>query len=297
MAASVSALACLYVLGFGLAQALQWPAVHQSPQEVLPNLELSLAPPQHPWPQVAAELGNLEEGREAMENENMVRLQHEVNKAIVDARRRIGDAMGRVARMFDDSHVSGAILTRKSAAMLEQLPQSTLGSSALAVKVHVLPASPPDPALRPVIDNLESHRADQEKDLFETAIGELSALTTFVVDELEAQIESHINSIAGTSAASSLGKAAAALFQQRGKQMPTQANVRVVPTDVAYPTVSSLVQGLEERRDIAENVERKIMLDKQLDLLLACNSAIEEGLKVTISRILAQYSAVSKKSA
>lgn len=293
MTASVKLLACISLLGRGLVQGLQWPAVQQSPQEMLPNIELSLAPPQHPWPQVAAELGNLEESREAMENANMARLQQDVNKAILDARRRIGDTIGRVMRVFDDAQVASATLMRKSAAMLQQLPQNTLGPSVLAVKVNVLPASPPDPALRPAIDNLESLRADREKDMFETAVGEFSALTSFVVNELEAQIESHINSIAGTGVASFTKKTAMA-FLERGKQLPAQANVRVLPTDVTYPTVSSMVQGLEARRDIAENLERKLILDKQLDLLMACNRAIEEGLGAAISRILAQYGSATK---
>ena len=86
------------------------------------------------------------------------------------------------------------------------LPQDTLGSSVLAVKVNVLPANPPDSSLKPAIDNLETLRADREKDMFESvracslsseaclakrvllwkAAGELSALTTFVMNELEA---------------------------------------------------------------------------------------------------------------
>lgn len=294
MKTSVQGLVYFCLLGFGLVRALQWPGVQQNPQEMLPNLELSLAPPEHPWPQVAAELGNLEESREAIENSNMARLQQEVNKAILNARQRIGDAIGRVMHVFDDSQVATAVLLRRSTALLQQLPQNTLGPSVLAVKVNVLPASPPDPVLRPAIDNLESLRADREKDMFENAVGEFNALVTFVVNELEAQIESHIDSIAGSSAMALTHHKKVPALLERSEQIPAQANVRVVPTDVTYPTVSSMVQGLEARRDIAESVERKFILDKQLDLLMACNSAIEEGLGVAISRILAQYSGAAK---
>jgi hypothetical protein len=52
--------------------------------------------------------------------------------------------------------------------MLQQLPQDTLGSSALAVKVNVLPANPPDGSLRPAIDNIESVRSSEEKDMFDS---------------------------------------------------------------------------------------------------------------------------------
>ena len=73
----------------------------QSGPDALPNIELSLvalaldvplcfwtcfvflceAPPLHPWPQVVAELGRLDENRERMENANMHKLQEEFNKA------------------------------------------------------------------------------------------------------------------------------------------------------------------------------------------------------------------------
>ncbi len=50
---------------------------------------------------------------------------------------------------------------------LRQLPQDTLGSSVLSVKVNVLPANPPDPSLRAAIDDIEFLRSDKEKDMFE----------------------------------------------------------------------------------------------------------------------------------
>lgn len=108
--------------------ALLRPPVQQSLQDMLPNIELSLvlahllaclhflsrpykvqAPPQHPWPQVAAELGNLEESREHIENANMDRLQREMNKALLEARRQIGDTIGRAMRAFDDPRMAGAV--------------------------------------------------------------------------------------------------------------------------------------------------------------------------------------------
>ena len=98
------------------------------------SLELNTlcTPALHPWPQVAAELGNLEESREAMENANMARLQQEANKATLDARRRIGDTIGKAMRVFDDPKVASTILTKW---LYNACYQSTaiLVSSALAV--------------------------------------------------------------------------------------------------------------------------------------------------------------------
>jgi len=70
--------------------------------------------------------------------------------------------------------------------MLRQLPQESLGSSVLSVKVNVLPASPPDPALRPKIEGIEQVRADGEQSMFGKARGDARALTSFITNELEA---------------------------------------------------------------------------------------------------------------
>lgn len=289
--------ACVYLYLLQPAWALQWPVVQQSSQDLLPNIELALAPPQHPWPQVAAELGNLEESREQVENANMGELQQEVNKATRDVRRRIGDVIGRAMRVFDDpkfaAYVSAARRGRSSINFLQQLPQDTLGSSVLSVKVNVLPASPPDPSLRSAIDNLESARADHEKEMFETVSGEVGALSTFVVNELEAQLQTQIAAFAGAGAL--MHKRTPPFFLQAlSEQLPAQANIRVLPTDLAYPTVSSMVQDAEGRRDIVENLERKRILEHELDFLTACNRVIEEGLQASVSRILAQYGTAAK---
>ena len=88
-------------------------------QDMTPNLEISLAPPIHPWPQVAAELGNLEESRESMENAMMNDLQSKFNHAAAEARHRIGDVIGRAMSGFNDPGLAGAAFhIRRSAALL-----------------------------------------------------------------------------------------------------------------------------------------------------------------------------------
>merc|ERR1711924_457120 len=81
------------------------------------------------------------------------------------------------------------------------------------------------------------------------------------------------------------------------RQSPAQTNVRVVPTDSSYPTVASMVQGMEQRRDAAESLVHKRILEKELDFLMACNSAIEEGLQGGVARIMAKYGPASARAA
>ena len=110
--------------------ALQWPVLLQSADDASPNIELGLvhghgcacawvvvivslaiqAPPLHVWPQVAAEIGQLTDSRERMENANMDKLQQEFNKAEAEARRRIGNAIGKAMRAFDDPLLAHSIL-------------------------------------------------------------------------------------------------------------------------------------------------------------------------------------------
>ena len=74
-------------------------------------IELAMqAPPLHVWPQVAAEIGQLTDSRERMENANMDKLQQEFNKAEAEARRRIGNAIGRAMRVYDDPLLARSIL-------------------------------------------------------------------------------------------------------------------------------------------------------------------------------------------
>merc|ERR1719399_1857972 len=80
--------------------ALKWPSIQHDLSDVQPNVEISLAPPIHPWPQVAAEIGDLESKREQIENTNMAIFQQELNKATADARRQIGDIVSRAFSVF-----------------------------------------------------------------------------------------------------------------------------------------------------------------------------------------------------
>lgn len=290
-----------------IAWGSQWPAVQSDAHDALPNVELSLAPPLHIWPQVAAALGSLEERRETMENANMDKLQEAFNAAMVEARHKVGDIIGRMMRRFDDPRLAKAIFAgrmQSKSAMFRELPQEALGSSVMSVKVNVLPASPPDAVLKADIDNIELQRYEGEKHMFEAeAFGELRTLTKFILNELEVQMQSNMNSVLeGKETAVTMRKSIKSiksesipLFLQKGtKQLPEQANVRIVPMGAEYPTVVSMVQDMESRRDITEKLEMGRILEKELDLVMVCNNAMEEGLKAAVARILAQYGPMVK---
>lgn len=68
-----------------------------------------------------------------------------------------------------------------SATFIQQLPQDVLGSSALSVKVNVLPANPPDAALSNNIEALEATRSDEEKSVLES----VHRLIVYVVSKMK----------------------------------------------------------------------------------------------------------------
>lgn len=276
------------------SHASSWPDVDQTMEKTFPNIELSLAPPRHPWPQVAAELGSLEESRESMENALMDRLQRQSSGAVAEARRRIGNIVARMLHVFDDPHMlKSLVLAREESKspppMFRQLPQESMHANALSMKVSVLPGNPPDPALQRRIEDIEYQRSAQESREFESAVGDMDTLLSSVLLELEAQIQNIISAIKNKL---SFRQSAAGtdFLGKRAEQLPVQSIVRVVPSDVHYPTLVSMVQDMETRRDITETLARKRMLEKDLNFLMLCNSAAKEFLQAAVGRILSQYS-------
>merc|ERR1719453_1963143 len=123
--------------------------------------------------------------------------------------------------------------------------------------------------------------------MFQAASSDPSALLDFVLNELESQLQEQVGAFLGTGGAQKLLRTSA-FRETRQKQLPAQTNVRVVPTDESYPTIASLVQAMEARRDAAENLARKRILEKEIDFLMACNRAIEESLTSGVARIMAK---------
>lgn len=82
--------------------------VQYSDEDLSPNLEVSLAPPVHPWPQVAAEIGNLEQSRENMEGAEMKELQNSFNRLGAVAKQRISASITKALSAFHDPALSNA---------------------------------------------------------------------------------------------------------------------------------------------------------------------------------------------
>ena len=69
------------------AYAQTWPIPYEASPDTLPNIELHLVPPVHPFPQVAAEEEQFEFACNAISD---------------NAKRQVGEAVGTAMKVFDD---------------------------------------------------------------------------------------------------------------------------------------------------------------------------------------------------
>jgi len=122
----------------------------------------------------------------------------------------------------------------------------------------------PDLAIKEQIDSLEGVRAAREKRVFQQALAEFAALTKIVVNQLKVEL--------GMSPSSGIG------FLEYGV-LPRQANVRVLASDVGFPTIAGLVQDAQLHRDASEAAARSAILDLEMKLLQAENEVIAAALR------------------
>jgi len=275
---------CLSCYG---AWAQSWPIPYEASPDTLPNIEVHLAPPVHPLPQVASEIQVLDKMRERSEEEKMSQLEFAFNAALENAKRQIGEAVGVSLRVFDDPRVWKNVAKTGSFLRVRQRPNSAEEPS---VRVKALAAAPPDPAIKIKMDQLEEQRSAAEALMLDVAIAEMGELTKIVVAELEKQLQLQIEPwLVGSG---SLLRSEARQIPGSPEGLPKQLNVRVGASDVPYPTIASLVQDMETRRDTAENLLRQRILEFELKLLKAENVMIKDALNAAVGRVLAQYGAV-----
>lgn len=284
----------------------QWPiAAHVA----IPNLELSLASPSRPHPEVMAEIGSLTRSQEAVVHIHMDKLQVAFSEALGKAKRQIGSVIGRGMSIFDDPALLAAIAKRGNMAheprghgegfriepsFLQLGAEPTDLDQKRSIKVNVFPSAPLDLTVKTRIDELDRKREDMERGFFEQAHAEMQALIDLVQTELEAQIGRHLDKLLGRQGANmAMGMHGfAEVVRNNMTAIPQQANVKVVASDMPYPSVVSLVQDMETRRDISENLEYMKVIKMQVELLKATNSIAKQTLVEAVARVLAQYASL-----
>jgi hypothetical protein len=259
-----------------------WPSVQlRDTPETMPVIEVGLAPPANPYPELSGAIGALEKSREALEQEKMAKLEAAYNAALADAKGKIASAVGSV-KLLEGSMGSqwrpGSFLALRGQAGRVQ------GVEGPSVKVRVSGGAPTDASVKAQLEAMEAKRNAAEAQMLDQAISEMGEVTDVVVAELKKSLQQHM----GAFLARDVVPPAASSFLERvergssgaapAESLGTPMNVRVGTSEVPYPTIGSLAQDMETRRDAAERLERAKILELMLKLIEAENEMIKEAL-------------------
>lgn len=273
----------------------------QALPEALPVVQLRLAPPKRPYPEVSAEIGSLELDRERAEAALKQHLRSAYDAALTSAKARINTLVSAAAPPCAAGRRAVAFLRRGETIVRRGSAGGGGGlaasDEAFAVQVTVFPHHVPDASIRTAIDQIEAKRARLEERLFQQAEAEMAALTSLVVDELGRILSSHAGdaqprnrpapsiprlSLLGQgyrrSRQNQGGTSRIAFLQRAQQRLPAQANIRIMAADVGFPRIADLVEDMERRRDRAEDSERSHILQLELLLLKEVDEAIEAAL-------------------
>ena len=255
--------------------------------KALPIVEVSLASPPKPLPEVSAVVGDLDHAREAAEAGGMDQAHRGFNKALRKASSRFGGLAERAARIFEVS-----LTAQGRRAEAKALSFASAGGNSRAavpqptvVAVEVTQASPPDASVvKPLLEALESGMAAEERSLFDSAVTGFDGLTDLVLAETLAQVQSLADGVATELRDGRSFNQASFLA---GGAPPEQSNVRVVASDVPYPTVASLAEDMEARRSTSSGLVRARLLELDLSLLKRENQMIRTALEDVSKQLVA----------
>lgn len=260
----------------------EWPVPFVVGPETVPNVEVSLDAPSKPLPDVSDEVGKLEAEREAKQEIHKHKMVRAFNAELASARFRI-------AAVFDRTEHGFAGRPRRSQHKSAQEPghavepaMSFLKSS--IVKVVVAPEKHAPEAAHAAIAGIEDSRVADEDAWFEAAVADMSRLTDMVVATVESETSAVVtaSSLPGSLSRSANFLQLGDIARDRGIVDTTEANVRVVGASVPYPTIQSLVDSLEARRDISEDLGKAQVLTMYLKLLEFENMLVDSGLKAFV---------------
>lgn len=262
---------CVFSL-FGISSSLRVLSGEVADVDPPPTIELRLAPPVNPQPQVAAEVNLLERARKELEGSSRQELQEAFEKAFADAKRRIDALLQNV--LVIPSRRSGT--ARASDAELGFLEENTSSQHRFSLKVNLFAPPPVDAAVQGRIEQVEKNLALAEQRMFEQACGEMQRITDIVLHVLGARLHPRAGTADGRDG---MGERDSAFLE-----LPPQANVRVSPSENAFPTIRSLVENLERRLQKSESQEMTHILELEMRLFTSETSYIKHAMEEIIKR-------------
>lgn len=226
-----------------------------------PILELRLAPPKQPQPQIAAELHILDASRDELEAHFSKLLEDSYERALSDAKHRIDSLIKRFLDVprFGVSRRSGFMRVADS------------NSKSFGIHATVFPVPPSDIRIKARIDDLEGKLSLLEKNILQQACDDLPRITDLVLSELGAELHR-------------ISRGSNARRQSSFLELAPLANVRVASSAKPFPTVRDLVEKMEQRRSSEESAALSRAIRVETKLFKAELEYVTTALQATVSQ-------------
>lgn len=281
--------------------APSWPIMYSYAPDSLPIIQVRLAPPRKPLPEVSALSSKLDADRAQFEAAQMLEVEAAYNASLKAAAEELPALIDRLMRSFEKP--AGSTMRRKRGedhgsgkALSFNEVRDKPGGHELTARINVLPTSSPDPSLERKVQEIEDKRTRDEGKLFQQALSEMEGLVTIVKSELEAQLTQQVSNMLRTMRFGSVGSSSPSLARSAsllsGRQpalasgLQLTTNVRIGASDEPFPTIASMVEDLERSRDASESLARTRILEMDLNLLKAANQLVSDRLQSWVEYIL-----------
>ena len=245
----------------------------------LPILNVRLAPPPEPLPQVHAEIDLLEGQRLDLEAARSRDLDRAIDDAIGALK---GDVQAAVARSMRP------LWKASPTSLLSIHEESQVGAAApsAGVALAVFPQNEPDAALNDQIEQIEQTRAADESGLFEQAVREVRGLGRVVVHELKEQLQRHVRDVEHVPRDSVPAGFLQGVGTLKQRLSAPELDVRLSASSEPFPTIAGLVDAMESRRDHSEEQVKRQILAAELRYLRAANELVREACRVAVDQLL-----------
>lgn len=221
-------------------------------EEDAPVLEVSLDAPAVPYPDISDLISSLDEDRRIVESSGMRDVRGNFSRALESAQQSIHNAVGELGLRLVNVSTHQALASSKND-RVSFLSRRIGGAEGVApaVKISVPPRRPTDAAILRAIFEIEQRRSTDEKARMQQAAADMSGITQTVLDALREDIS------------------AEGFIEHAQQGNGPQGGVRAVASAMPFPTMASLVQLMERRRDAAEKLESDEILRMEAALAKA----------------------------
>eukprot|EP00375_Theileria_parva_P003290 XP_765971.1 blood-stage antigen [Theileria parva strain Muguga] len=304
----------LFYIGYTVVNVFGfWETDFVKDSKSMPSIEIKLAPPENPLPQVEEEIKLLESNRIELEEGMMSRLEQEYNNALMNSKEKIKTVINDSLSVFDNKELIAELLSKY--AHQDHKSKNVGGVSFLQTDEAYVPSSvrmsevePPDPSIKEkmvsppilVIDfrTKLSKREMMRKSKKLQKVLQLQLNPYLIETEKLKTAFQHfdqgnvynVNHGNYANPVSFLQTQASDLSEIR------QLNVKIGQSDTPYPTVEDYVMNMEKKRDVSEKLARNKILNMYLNLMKAQHEMIADELHQAVSRVISQYSGIVEEA-